>query len=61
VIALVMSSHETTRRNGEDTPAGRIAALGGQGIPAWTILPTAETRDEEKGGPRSPGRGRLPS
>jgi hypothetical protein len=48
VVALVMSSNETTRRNAEDALAAQITAKGGQGVPAWTILPAADTRDEER-------------
>jgi pyrimidine deaminase RibD-like protein len=48
VVALVMSSNETTRRNAEDVLAAQISAKGGQGVPGWTILPTADTQNEEK-------------
>jgi len=48
VIALVMSSNEATRRNAEDALAAQISAKGGQGVPGWTILPTAETQNEER-------------
>jgi hypothetical protein len=48
IIALVVSTDETTRRAGEDTIAAQITARGAQGVPAWTILPTTDARNEEK-------------
>jgi hypothetical protein len=48
VVALVISTQETTRRAGEDTVAGQITALGAQGVAAWTILPTADMQSEDK-------------
>jgi hypothetical protein len=48
VVALVMSTHETTRRAGEDAIAKEITARGAQGVPAWTILPTADIQNEER-------------
>jgi hypothetical protein len=48
VVALVISTQETTRRAGEDTVAGQITALGAQGVAAWTILPTADLQSEDK-------------
>ena len=48
VIALVISADETLRRDAENTLAAQITAKGGQGIPGWTILPTGETKSEEK-------------
>jgi hypothetical protein len=48
VVALVISTRETTRRAGEDTVAAQITARGAQGVPAWTILPTADMQNEDK-------------
>jgi hypothetical protein len=48
VIALVISADETIRRDAENTLAAQITAKGGQGIPGWTILPTGETKSEDK-------------
>jgi hypothetical protein len=48
VIALVISTQDTTRRTGEDRVAAQITAKGGHGVPAWTILPTADMQNEEK-------------
>jgi hypothetical protein len=46
VVALVVSTQETTRRAAEDTLAAQITARGAQGIAAWTVLPTADVRSE---------------
>jgi hypothetical protein len=48
VVALVVSTQETTRRAGEDTVAGQITALGAQGVASWTVLPTAEMQNEDR-------------
>jgi hypothetical protein len=48
IVAIVASTHETTRRTGEDTVAAQITARGGQGVPAWTIISTADVRNEDK-------------
>ncbi len=48
VVALVISTHEATRRTAEDTLAAQITALGVQGVPAWTILPTADVQNEDR-------------
>jgi hypothetical protein len=48
VVALVISTRDTTRRAGEDAIAGQITARGAQGVPAWTILPTAEIQNEDR-------------
>jgi hypothetical protein len=48
IVALVISPHETTRRTAEDTLAAQITTGGAQGVPAWSILPTADVKDEEK-------------
>ena len=48
VVALVISTHETTRRAGEDAVAGQITARGAKGVPAWTILSTAEVQNEDR-------------
>ena len=42
VVALVISTQETVRRSAEDTLAAQITARGGVGIPAWTVLATAD-------------------
>ena len=48
VVALVISTQETTRRQGEDAIAAQITARGAKGVAAWTILPTADMQNEEK-------------
>ena len=48
IVALVISTQDTTRRTGEDKVAAQITAEGGQGVPAWTILPTVDMQNEEK-------------
>jgi hypothetical protein len=48
VIALVISTQETTRRSAEDQVAAQITARGAQGIASWTILPTADMQNEER-------------
>ena len=48
VVVLVISTQEATRRPAEDTVAAQITARGAQGVPAWTILPTADMQNEEK-------------
>jgi hypothetical protein len=47
VVALVITTHESTRRTAEDTLAAQITARGARGVPAWTILPTDDLRNEE--------------
>lgn len=47
VVALVISTQETVRRAAEDTLAAQITARGGVGIPAWTVLATADVRNED--------------
>ncbi len=48
VVALVISTQETTRRQGEDAIAAQITARGAKGLASWTILPTADMQNEEK-------------
>jgi hypothetical protein len=48
IVAIVCSADETTRRTGEDTVAAELTALGGLGLPAWTIIPTADVKSEDK-------------
>ena len=48
VLALVISTQETTRRGAEDTIAAQITARGAQGVAAWTILPTADVQNEDR-------------
>ena len=48
VVALVISTQETTRRQGEDAIAAEITARGAKGVASWTILPTADMQNEEK-------------
>ena len=48
VVVLVITTEDRTRRTSEDTVAAQITARGVQGVSAWTILPTADMRDEEK-------------
>lgn len=47
VVALVISTQETVRRSAEDALAAQITARGGQGVAAWTVLPTADVRNDE--------------
>jgi len=47
VVALVISTQETVRRSAEDTVAAQITAGGAQGVAAWTVLATADVRNEE--------------
>jgi len=42
VAVLVMSKNESTRRAGEDALARQITARGGQGVPMYSIMNTAE-------------------
>jgi len=42
VAVLVMSKNESTRRAGEDALARQITAHGGQGVPMYSIMNTAE-------------------
>lgn len=48
VVVLVITTEDRTRRTSEDTVAAQITARGAQGVPAWTILPTEDMRDEDK-------------
>lgn len=48
VIALVISTEESTRRVAEDEVARRITERGGRGIPAYTLLKTPDIEDEQK-------------
>jgi hypothetical protein len=48
VVALMITGEESTRRSAEDNLAKQITAQGGQGIAAWTIISTADVRNEEK-------------
>jgi len=48
IVALMITSDESTRRSAEDNLAKQITARGGQGIAAWTIVSTADVRNEEK-------------
>jgi hypothetical protein len=48
IVALMITGEETTRRAAEDTLAQQITARGGQGVAAWTIISTADVRNEEK-------------
>jgi len=47
IVALMITGEETTRRAAEDTLARQITARGGQGVAAWTIISTADVRNEE--------------
>lgn len=48
IVALMVTADESTRRSAEDNLAKQITARGGQGIAAWTIISTADVRNEEK-------------
>ena len=48
IIALMITGDDTTRRSAEDTLAREITSRGGQGIAAWSIISTADVRNEEK-------------
>jgi hypothetical protein len=48
IVALMITGEESTRRSVEDNLAKQITARGGQGIAAWTIISTADVRNEEK-------------
>jgi hypothetical protein len=47
VVALVISTQETVRRSAEDSIAAQMTARGAQGVAAWTVLATADVRNEE--------------
>jgi hypothetical protein len=42
VAVVVMTKNESTRRAAEDALAQRITARGGQGVPTYTMMSTAE-------------------
>ena len=44
----MISTQETSRRQGEDAIAAHITARGAKGVASWTILPTADMQNEEK-------------
>jgi hypothetical protein len=48
VVVLVLTTEDRTRRTSEDLVAAQITSRGAQGVAAWTILPTADMRDEAK-------------
>jgi hypothetical protein len=48
IVALVISTQDVTRRAGEDAVAQQISARGAQGVPAWTMLPTADIQAEDR-------------
>jgi hypothetical protein len=48
IVALMITGEESTRRSAEDNLAKQITARGGEGIAAWTIISTADVRNEEK-------------
>ena len=46
VAAVVMTQNEAVRRSAEDTLAQEITKMGGQGIPAYTLIQNEPTQDE---------------
>jgi hypothetical protein len=48
VVAVFVSDNEALRRSVEDELARQLTARGAMGIAAYTIIPTAEIRDEAK-------------
>ena len=46
VAAVVMTQNESTRLSAEDSLAREITRRGGQGIPAYTLIPNEPTQDE---------------
>ena len=51
VLALVVSPNEGTRRAAEEALSRELTALGVQGMPGYTVLPTevVQAKDREKG------------
>ena len=47
ILAMVVSSNETVRRAAEDALAHELTLRGLTGIPAYTILPTSLTKDDD--------------
>ena len=48
VVAIFIHKEEALRRGVEETLASELTRRGAQGVPAYTLIPTAELRDEEK-------------
>jgi hypothetical protein len=48
VVALFIHKEEALRRGVEETLASELTRRGAQGVPAYSLIPTAELRDEEK-------------
>lgn len=47
ILAMIVSPNEAVRRAAEDALARELAQRGLVGVPAYTILPTALTKDED--------------
>jgi hypothetical protein len=48
VVAVFISQDEALRRGIEETLANELTKRGADGVPAYTIIPTPEIRDEAK-------------
>ena len=48
VVAVFINTEEALRQGIEDSLANELIKRGAQGVPAYTLIPTAEIRDEAK-------------